>query len=279
MTTNSYKKNHPQILTHKDTFKISEIFGSADFVVAEAHRLFVNKCPHRLMPIVQPGTVTNKIACGLHGWEWTKEGVPCNNHVPLRSLPNLMIGESGLLFVNWQEPREEQWVSDLRNDQFVYSHSLVKHGTGCMRWQMEMHVDLLHVPHIHRLLNRHVDVNKLRTSRGDDWIAQYHEHGWWLFVYPYTHIEYESGRLYISEMRPVKSGGYDVFIHYLFNPSISALERAQFTHLAETTMDEDIRAVNQLSASSQYTKPHTTQHPLEVDTTHFYQWLKANGEI
>jgi hypothetical protein len=80
-------------------------------------------------------------------------------------------------------------------------------------------------------------------------------------------------------MRGATAGGYDVFIHYLFNPTVSALDRAQFTHLAELTMDEDIHAVNQLSASSQYVKPHTTQHPLEVDTTHFYQWLKANGEI
>lgn len=278
MMTVKYKNPHSQILTHKDVFKVSEIFGSADFVVTKTNKLFANRCPHRLLPILQPGSVADTLKCNMHGWEWSTDGVPCNNHVPLRNQDRAVVGKSGLIYVDWQEPVGEKWVKDLSKEQFIYSHSTTKHGTGCMRWQMEMHVDLLHVPHIHPLLHSYVDVTKLTTSRGDDWIAQYHEHGWWLFVYPYTHIEYEPGCLYISEMRESVNGGYDIFIHYLFSPSTSMLDQAQFIHMAETTIDEDIEAVNRLSAS-RYVKPHTQQHPLEVDTMHFYQWLKANGEV
>ena len=80
---------------------------------------------------------------------------------------------------------------------------------------MEMHIDLAHVPYIHPTLSSYIDITKIKTEAGENYIAQYHDHGWWLFVYPGIHIEYEPGKIYISEMIPNKTGlGYEMFGHY-----------------------------------------------------------------
>ena len=110
-------------------------------------------------------------------------------------------------------------------------------------------------------------------------ICQHHEHGWWLFVYPFTHIEWEPGCLYFSEMSPRENGkGYDVYIHYLFNPSVPADVRSKFIEMAEITFDEDITAVNEISSVSTYRMPSNAPHKLEADIKHFYKWIEDNTE-
>ncbi len=269
---------YPKILTHNDVFTNSNFFGSSHYVINKDLQLFANRCPHRGNKIINPGTTKEEFKCGLHGWSWTKNGSPINNNVNIKS-KNAVKGESGLIFLDWEEPVNAKWVLDLKNDRLEYSHSVKKHGAGDWRWQMEMHVDLLHVEQIHPLLHSYVDCTKLISERGYDWIAQYHEHGWWLFVYPFTHIEWEPGCLYFSEMTPKESGnGYDVYIHYLFNKDVSPEQREHFAKMAETTFDEDIQAVNEISASSKYRMPSNNPHPLETDIIHFYKWVEENTE-
>jgi hypothetical protein len=185
------------------------------------------------------------------------------------------VGKSGLMFMDWQEPSDAKWVNDLANDSFTYSHSTRRTGTGDWKWQMEMHVDLLHVDKIHPLLTSYVDIHKLQTEYGSDWVCQHHEHGWWLFIYPFTHIEWEPGCLYFSEMVQTDYG-YEVYIHYLFNESTPQHVRENFIKVAEVTFDEDVDAVNRLSLNNKYRTPSKTLDPLEVDIKHFYDWYKAN---
>lgn len=276
MTTLTNK--HPKILTHKDVFSKGNFYGSGHYVITNDLKLFSNRCPHRGNKIITPGTVKEKFKCGLHGWEWSKEGAPSNNNVNLKPR-QVMQGQSGLIFLDWKEPSDSKWAQELKNDKFVYSHRIKKYGAGDWRWQMEMHVDLLHVDQIHPLLNSYIDCTKLETERGYDWIAQHHKHGWWLFVYPFTHIEYEQGCLYISEMAPrEKDQGYDVYIHYLFNENVDEKKRRQFAEMAETTFDEDLKAVNELSAASKYRMPSNAPHKLEEDIVHFYNWVEENVE-
>jgi phenylpropionate dioxygenase-like ring-hydroxylating dioxygenase large terminal subunit len=274
MTTLSNK--YPKIFTHKSVFSNGKFYGSGHYIITDELKLFSNRCPHRGNKIISPGTVKDQFKCGLHGWEWDGCGVPNNNNVTLKPREALQ-GESGLVFLDWDEPASSKWAQELKNEIFVYSHSVKKCGKGDWRWQMEMHVDLLHVDQIHPALNSYVDCTKLKTERGYDWIAQHHEHGWWLFVYPFTHIEYEPGCLYISEMAPRENDqGYDVYIHYLFNETVDNDKRKQFAEMAEVTFDEDLNAVNELSATSKYRMPSNAPHKLEEDIKHFYRWVEEN---
>lgn len=269
---------YPKILTHNDIFKNSNFFGSSHYVINKDLQLFPNRCPHRGNKIISPGTTKEEFKCGLHGWSWTKHGLPTNNDVNIK-FKNATKGQSGLIFLDWEEPINVKWVEDLKTDQLEYSHSIKKQGTGDWRWQMEMHVDLLHVEQIHPLLTSYVNCTNLISERGDDWIAQHHEHGWWLFVYPFTHIEWEPGCLYFSEMTPREAGiGYDICIHYLFNKNVPLEQRKHFANMAEITVDEDIQAVNDLSLSSKYRMPGNNPHPLESDIVHFYKWVEENTE-
>lgn len=269
---------YPKLLTHKGIFNTHNFFGSSHFVVTKDLTAFANRCPHRGNKIVNPGHVKENFECGLHGWAWEKDGCPKNNNVNLRS-KKLSQGKSGIIFLDWEEPLDAKWVRDLANDYLEYSHSTKKYGEGDWRWQMEMHVDLLHVEKIHPLLDSYVDCKNLKKEVGYDWICQHHEHGWWLFVYPFTHIEWEPGCLYFSEMTPRENDkGYDVFIHYLFNPNVDQETRKKFIEMAETTFDEDIKAVNELSAASKYRMPSNAPDPLEEDIIHFYNWLEDNIE-
>lgn len=267
--------NFPNILTHKDTFIFNKFYASARYIINSNLNYFFNKCPHRGNRIIEPGSVKNKFQCDLHGWQWDENGIPLNNSVNLVK-KTVTKGQSGLIFLNWNEPQDAKWVNDLQIDNFIYGYNIIKQGLGDWRWQMEMHVDLLHVPYIHDSLNKYIDVYTLKTDRGDDWICQYHDHGWWLFVYPYTHIEYEPGCLYISEISPNNEKGYDVYIHYLFNPLIDAKVKSNFIKMAEITFDEDIKAVDNLSQNNVYKKPHKNLHVLEKDILHFYNWLDKN---
>lgn len=273
----SLKKQYPKIHGHVDSLKNHQYFASTSLVIDENLNGYTNTCPHRGFPIVTPSTVSTNMRCALHGWEWDSQGNPTNNSVCLKPR-KLETGRSGLIFTDWQEPSDAKWVNDLANDDFEYSHSTRRTGRGDWRWQMDMHVDLLHVDKIHPLLNGYVDVNNLKTEYGPDWVCQHHAHGWWLFIYPFTHIEWEPGCLYFSEMVPNHdwANGYEVYIHYMFNKSVPQHVKDNFIAMAEVTFDEDVKAVDELSANSRYRKPRNDLDPLEVDTLHFYEWLEAN---
>lgn len=272
------KKSYPKILTHSNIFVDNTFFGSKQFIISKDLNLFNNKCPHRGNAIIKPGTVNSNLKCNLHGWEWDCNGVPKNNNVIMRH-KKAIEGKSGLIFLDWIEPIDAIWINDLQKSKFRYSHSLHKIGNGDWRWQMEMHVDLLHVEQIHPLLHSYVDVTKLKTEKGSDWVAQYHENGWWLFIYPFTHIEWEPGCLYFSEMSPRENNiGYDVYIHYFFDDNLLENQKIHFSNLADITFDEDIKAVNEISLSSNYRKPYNCDHFLEQDIVHFYNWLKENED-
>lgn len=275
---NNLNSRHPKILTHKDVFSNKNFFGSGYYVINQSFQLFSNRCPHRGNKIIPPGNARDHFKCGLHGWGWDDNGQALNNNVNLRH-HQATLGKSGLIYLDWSEPETARWINDLANDRLEYSHGSKKYGTGDWRWQMEMHVDLLHVQHIHPMLHNYVDCNKLTSEKGYDWIAQYHEHGWWLFIYPFIHIEWEPGCLYFSEMAPRENNqGYDVYIHYLFSSNTTKEKRHQFADMAETTFDEDLAAVNELSAVSKYRMPGNSKHPLEQDILHFYGWLEDNTE-
>ena len=270
----TFKNKVPKLFGHKDSLKDNKFFASTGYVINQDMGAFINSCPHRGFPLLQAGSISDTLRCELHGWQWDHQGNPANNSACLKSR-QVTVGRSGLMFSDWEEPVDAKWVTDLANDSFVYSHSTQRSSTGDWKWQMEMHVDLLHVNTIHPLLTSYVDICKLQTQSGKDWVCQYHEHGWWLFVYPYTHIEWEPGCLYFSEMKQTEFG-YEVSIHYLFNKDVPLHVRENFIQVAEVTTNEDLEAVTRLSANSKYKAPAKTLNPLEVDIKHFYNWYKLN---
>jgi phenylpropionate dioxygenase-like ring-hydroxylating dioxygenase large terminal subunit len=184
------------------------------------------------------------------------------------------MGKSGFIFTKFEEP-DTKWVNDLAHENLKYSHTFYRNCPGDWRWQMEMHIDLLHVSYIHPTLNSYIDIPSIKTEAGPNYIAQYHNHGWWLFVYPGYHIEYEPGKLFFSELIPNNNGiGYQIFGHYLFSPTISQTEKNNFCKVNEITLDEDIVAVANIK--TEYVKPRETKNPLEIYNMHWFEYYKKN---
>ena len=265
---------NPIIFTHKDTFKNANYFSTYNNILNKNFEYITNRCPHRGYTLSEPTETFNNLSCGLHGWSWTLDGKSTRADQINIVKKQAVLGQSGFVFLNFTEPNTT-WVSDLAKEDLEYSHNFYRKCYGDWRWQMEMHLDLAHVPLIHPMLNAYMDITKIRTEAGENYIAQYHDHGWWLFVYPNIHIEYEPGCLYISEMIYNPTGlGYEMFGHYLFNKSLTETEKKHFCFVNETTLDEDIQAVANIKTN--YFKPMPTLNPLEVYNSHWYDYYFKN---
>jgi phenylpropionate dioxygenase-like ring-hydroxylating dioxygenase large terminal subunit len=265
---------HPIIFTHRDTLKNHNYFSTHQHIVDKYFRYAVNICPHRGSILREPGNVFDNLSCGLHGWSWDIDGQSLKEQQSNLIKRSASMGKSGFIFTNFQEP-DTKWVHDLAHEDLEYSHSFYRNCPGDWRWQMEMHIDLLHVPYIHPTLNSYVDLSSIKTEAGTNYIAQYHNHGWWLFVYPGYHIEYEPGKLYFSELIPNENGiGYQIFGHYLFDQKLPLSERNNFCKVNEITLDEDIVAVANIK--TEYVKPKATNHPLEKYNMHWFDYYRKH---
>ena len=264
----------PVIFTHKDIFKNKNYFSTYNYILDRNFKYSTNICPHRGYALSRPTYAFNDLSCGLHGWSWDLNGKASQPNQSNLVQKQATLGKSGFIFKDFEEPNTP-WVHELGAEDLEYSHSFYRKCPGDWRWQMEMHIDLAHVPYIHPTLSSYIDITKIKTEAGENYIAQYHDHGWWLFVYPGIHIEYEPGKIYISEMIPNKTGlGYEMFGHYLFDPLLSESEKNNFCFVNETTLDEDIAAVAKMKID--FVKPKPTTDPLEVYNLHWYDFYKGN---
>ena len=133
----------------------------------------------------------------------SKDGEPKNNTKKLHC-GNVDISNSGLIFKNYQEP-DTSWSRDLSTEKNLkYSHSVTGSGNGSWLWLMDAEADLLHVYQngIHPFLAQQINLEDLKLDQGDDWILQTHPDGWWLYIFPYTFVEYSPGCVMINYVTP-----------------------------------------------------------------------------
>lgn len=239
---------------------------------------FSRTCPHRGYKIGNPGEQNNNIKCILHGFEFDCEGKPINNENELKSQQTLSVGKSGLIFENFKEP-DHWWVDTICNEkELIYERSYQGNSVGSWLWMMEIQADLLHVQKngIHPVLSELVDLDNVKMENGDNWILQSFDGGFWLFIYPYTFVEWAPGCLGINYTIPndkQQEFGFSWITQFYYNKNISEQKKKEF-ELLEPVFKEDVEAVEKQIIP--YFPLKKALNRLEEHCVHFGQWFKNN---
>jgi hypothetical protein len=272
-------KNPPKILAHlsaldSDNFVTSEyILNKTDTGVALLNRF----CPHRMYPLADPGTHTGNILCKFHGLEWTKSGEAVNSDKRIRC-GNASVGQSNLVFQNFQEP-DYSWVKDISNEtNLKYSHSCYGTSKGSWLWMMDIQADLWHIwkGGVHPELASVTELDSVTMESGNGWMLQTHADGWWLCIYPFTFIEWSPGCLAINTTTPNDINnefGFAWTTQFYFDPNTTKEKRIEFESL-EFVFKQDVEAIEK--QRGKYFPLKKSMNRLEDHCVHFGTWVTDN---
>jgi hypothetical protein len=232
-----------------------------------------------MYPLATPGETVNNIICNFHGFEWTKDGVPVNNDRKL-GCGSAKIGRSGLIFKDFVEP-DHQWVDDLAKEtNLEFSHVTTGESTGSWLWMMEIQADLLHVrtgEHVvHPWLSSVEDLDNVNMESGDSWIIQSCSTGWWVFIYPYTFVEWSPGCLSVNYTTPNDINnefGFKWITQFYYSPEIVSERKTIFEKL-EDVFHEDVVAIE--SQKGPFYPLMKAVNRLEEHCIHFGKWVTSN---
>ena len=240
--------------------------------------LFHRHCPHRMYPLADPGTHVEAITCKFHNFQWDKDGTPINNPKKL-VCGAATIGKSGLILKDFVEP-DHKWVNELSKEtDLKYSHCFQGSSNGSWLWLMDAEADLLHLWEggIHPFLSKQVSLDNIEMDQGDGWILQTHPDGWWLYVYPYTFVEYGApGKLMVNNVIPKDPDseyGFDWITQFYYADHVSANDRMIFETL-ETVFKEDV-ATAELQKGN-YFPLINAMNRYENHCVHWGEWVRNN---
>jgi nitrite reductase/ring-hydroxylating ferredoxin subunit len=276
-------KNTPLFLSHISAVETGN-FASPNYLINKQDsqiNLFNRFCPHRSYPLANTGDIIrDSIVCKFHGLEWTRHGDPVNNDRNIKC-GKADVGRSGLILKNFTEP-DHFWVDDLAQElNLEYSHS--QHGTskGSWLWMMEIQADLLHIRQgenvVHPELSATTNLDEIDMHEGDGWILQTCSTGWWLFVYPYTFVEWCPGCVALNYTTPHdknKEFGFDWITQYYFDKSTSTDRRKEFEQYVEPVFHEDVATIE--SQRGAYYPLKKSSNRLEDHCVHFGKWVESN---
>lgn len=274
-------KNQPKILAHSSALELGN-FVVPEYIINKGQNkvnLFNRFCPHRRYPLAQPGQLVENILCNFHGFEWNKDGVPLNNDRSI-SCGSAQVGKSGLVFKDFIEP-DHKWVDDLSQEtNLKFSHVCTGTSIGSWLWMMEIQADLLHIRQgkdaIHPWLSSIEDLDLVEMDEGTDWIIQTCSTGWWVFIYPFTFIEWSKGCLSVNYTIPKNINnefGFDWITQFYYDPSITEERKAIFEKL-EDVFHEDVEAIE--SQKGPYFPIKVPYNRLEDHCVHYGKWVSAN---
>jgi nitrite reductase/ring-hydroxylating ferredoxin subunit len=273
-------KSIPKIFAHvssvdKGNFVLPEIILNKS---NEGVNLFHRFCPHRLYPLHNIGEHVENVVCKFHNFEWDKEGNPLNNPKKLKC-GTAEVGRSGLVFKDFTEPNH-QWVDDLEKEtDLVYSHSFQGESKGSWLWLMDAEADLLHLYKggIHPFLSQQIVLDDIVLDQGDGWILQHHPNGWWLYVFPFTFIEYgKPGCVMVNTVVPDNIDteyGFKWITQFYYNPNIHPNNRMIFETL-ENVFKEDVATIELQKGN--YFPLMKAINRYEDHCVHFGNWVTNN---
>lgn len=270
----------PKIFAHQASIE-NQNFVVPDYILNKGQNevnLFHRFCPHRMYPLANPGTHVDEVHCKFHNFKWTSEGVPINNDKKL-TCGKASIGKSGLIFKDFVEP-DHRWVDDLSKEtNLKYSHSLEGESKGSWLWLMDAEADLLHIweEGIHPFLSKQVNLDDIDMDQGDGWILQTHPDGWWLYVYPFTFVEYgRPGCVMVNTVIPNDINteyGFKWITQFYYEDSVSANSRMIFETL-ETVFKEDV-ATAELQKGN-YFPLMQAMNRYEDHCVHWGKWIREH---
>lgn len=277
-------KNVPKILAHSSSVSNGN-FVTPEYILSnDGSSLFTRYCPHRRFPIGNTGSVLQKsILCNFHGYEWDLSGAPVNNNRRI-NCGKYIKGASGLLFTDFIEPNHH-WVSDLKSEQNLqFSHVREGSSNGSWLWMMEVETDLCHIrkgkDSVHPELGEITDVDAIALEQGDDWVIQSFSTGWWLFIFPFSFVEYSKGCLSINYTIPNDINnefGFNWHTQYYFDPSITDEQRTEFEFYIDHVFRQDVGAIEKQKGP--YYPLVKASNRLEEQCVHFGNWVKKHREF
>jgi len=274
-------KNPPKIFAHMSAVKNGN-FVTPEFILNNGDtciNLFRRYCPHRMYPLSKPGEILDAITCNFHGLQWNKNGQPTNNDMKL-TCGSAIIGQSGLVFNNFNEP-DHQWVNDLKNEKHLeFSHIYQGSSNGSWLWMMDIQADLLHIRSgenvVHPWLSSVEELEEITMDSGDDWIIQICSTGWWLFIYPFTFIEWSKGCLSVNYTIPndiSKEFGFSWITQFYYDPTTTQEKRKIFEKLEDVFL-EDVAVIE--AQHGPYFPLVQSKNRLEDHCVHWGKWLQKN---
>jgi len=273
--------NPPKILSHISALDFGN-FVAPEYILNKGDtdvNLFHRYCPHRMYPLGEPGKIVNEIVCKFHGYKWAKDGTAVNNDKKL-SCGVAVVGKSGLVFKDFVEP-DHYWVEDLAKEtNLEFSHIVEGKSSGSWLWMMEIQADLLHIRKgddvVHPTLAKVTNLDNVGMEQGNGWILQTCSTGWWLFIYPFTFIEYSPGCLSVNYTIPNDTDnefGFDWITQFFYDPVTTTDKRHDFETLSDV-FNEDVSTI-ELQKGKYFPLMKTVNH-LEDHCIHFGQWVTKN---
>ena len=274
-------KNPSKILAHKSVLS-DKNFVTPEYILhngVDQVNLFHRFCPHRMYPLAEPGTFVEDITCKFHGFQWDKKGKPLNNDRNI-GCGKAEIGRSGLVFKDFVEPNHH-WVDDLAGEKNLqFSHTTSGTSVGSWLWMMEIQADLLHIRNgedvVHPWLSSIEDLDKVKMEDGDGWILQTCSTGWWLFIYPFTFIEWSPGCVAVNYTIPKDTNsefGFEWVTQFYYDPAITKERKVIFERL-EDVFHEDVIAIE--AQKGKFYPLMKAINRLEEHCIHLGQWVTKN---
>lgn len=273
-------RSPPKAVGHISAVKDKPFIGY-EYIMSQSNgkvNLFNRTCPHRFYPIGDQLGPTDNITCKLHGFKYDCNGKPVNQHPYKLNCQSYNLGKSGIVFKNFVEPQHE-WVDCIAKEtNLEYSHSYTGKSEGSWLWLTEIEADLLHVHKdgIHPWLATEYDVNKIHLENGNGWVYQKHHSGFWLFIFPYTFVEWAPGCLSLNSIFPGHKNsewGYSWMTQIYYDPIVKQSDRDVFNRIDEVFIQD-------VKASEKQTVPYVPYSkaisPLEQQVQYFGEWFKDN---
>lgn len=269
----------PRILSHISVMNTGN-YVLPDYILHRENNtveLFHRHCPHRMYPLHETGEIVDKIHCKFHNFNWDKNGKPIDNNKKL-ICGTAHVGRSNLVFKDFIEP-DHKWVDDLSKEtNLKYSHFFSGKSDGSWLWLMDAEADLLHVYRngIHPFLAEQIKLEDLKLDQGDGWIYQEHPSGWWVYIFPYTFIEYGyPGKLAVNRVFPKDENsefGY-TWVTQFYYDSVHPNDRLIFETM-ESVFIEDVKASSKQKGP--YFPLMNTETIYESHCLHFGKWYREN---
>ena len=254
----------PQIYAHKSAL------NNGNFVIEE-EIIFKNKncyslksreCPHRGYIMHTPGEIVKNVVCKMHGFAWDSEGKPlqqepyCDHFYKLPHHGEVEVGKSGLLFKNFNEPVDAEWVRVLSEQHDLeFNRSIRGESTGSWLWFMEQLTDVLHLRKngIHPRQALETPLDTITLGIGDAHVTQIYTlpnsvKGYWIYIFPGFAIEFEPGKLFINRVIPNdinKEFGFSWELQMYYSPWVDAVAIEEWEKQLQV-FTEDLEAIEKI---------------------------------
>lgn len=288
--------NSPNIYAHSSALNNGNFVVQNDIIFKNENEysLKSRECPHRGYTMYEPGDVIKTVICKMHGFAWDNQGKPltnvtdpCRNHFyNLPSYGKLDVGKSGLLFQNFEEYEDEDWVIELSKlNDLEFDRTVIGESHGSRLWAMEQLTDVLHIRqngiHPRQSLETPLGDNNIEQTLGNNHAIQKYTNvngitGYWVFIYPGFGVEFESGRLLITRLIPKNENeefGFNWEMQFYYSPWVDKNEREEWEKCIETYL-QDLSAIERIKRP--YFPLKRMVNKYEEQMHHWGQWYIDN---